>query len=236
MKRITLALLILAGSVSVSTTLAWAQQNAPAKPPASLDRPEEPNLVFDDDGGKTQIVPPDLSVVAEKKFHGGEVMKSVQQVSIFLGSAWGDGPARSRQVALGDLGSRQNADWDELRKNKIAALSAAPKAEDFSDLKNTRVNDLTIQRKLADLLASKAIPAPGPSTIYVVYLAPGINSTLGSNKAGLDYAAYHNYVHLDAGEVRYVVVPFHDKEERHTAAAARAFSDTALNPNGKGWY
>jgi hypothetical protein len=217
-------------------TPVMAQQNAPAKPPASLDRPEEPNLVFDDDGGKAQIVPPDLSVVAEKKFHGGEVMKSVQQVSIFLGSAWGDAQVRSRQVALGDLGLRQTAVLEELRKNKVATLSSAPKAEDFSDLKNARVNDLTIQRKLADLLASKTIPAPGSSTIYVVYLAPGINSTLGANKAGLDYAAYHNYVHLDAGEVRYVVVPFHDKEERHTAAAARAFADTALNPNGNGWY
>jgi hypothetical protein len=238
MKRITLALLMLAGavSVSVSTTPALAQQNAVAKPSASLDRPEEPNLVFDDDGGKAQIVPADLSVAAEKKFHGGEVMKAAQQVSIFLGSGWGDAQVRPRQVALGDLSSRQAAGLEELKKNNVHTLSAAPKVEDFSDLKNARVNDLTIQHKLSDLLASKAIPAPGPSTIYVIYLAPGVNSTLGSNKAGLDYAAYHNYVHLDAGEIRYVVVPFHEKEDRHTAAAARGFADAALNPNGAGWY
>jgi hypothetical protein len=231
MKRITVAVLLLGWMMA-----ALAQQTAPAKPAASLDRPEEPNLVFDDDGGKTQIVPADLSVAAEKKFHGGEVMKSAQQISIFLGSGWGDTQVRSRQVALVDLGSRQTAGLDELKKNKVLTLSAAPPVEDFTDLKNTRINDLTIQRKLSDLLAGKAIPAPGPTTIYVIYLAPGINSTLGANKAGVDYAAYHNYVHLDAGEVRYVVVPFHDKEERHTAAAARAFADTALNPNGGGWY
>jgi hypothetical protein len=231
MKQIILAALLFAGSM-----LAVLAQGTPAKSAASLDRPEEPNLVFDDDGGKTQIVPPDLSVVAEKKFHGGEVMKSAQQVSIFLGSAWGDTQVRSRQVALGDLGSRQTGGFEELRKNNVRTLSAAPAVEDFSDLKNTRVNDLTIQRKLADLLAGKAIPAPGPSTIYVIYLGPGINSTLGAHKAGVDYAAYHNYVHLDAGEVRYVVVPFDDKLDRHTAAAARAFADTALNPNGGGWY
>jgi hypothetical protein len=236
MKRITRALLMLAGAVSISMTPALAQQNAVAKPSTSLDHPEEPNLVFDDDGGKTQIVPADLSVVVEKKFHSGEVMKAAQQVSIFLGSGWGDAQVRPRQVALVDLSSRQAAGLEELKKNNVRTLSAAPKVEDFADLKNTRVNDLTIQRKLSDLLASKAIPAPGPSTIYVIYLAPGVNSTLGANKAGLDYAAYHNYVHLDAGEVRYVVVPFHEKEDRHTAAAARAFADTALNPNGGGWY
>jgi hypothetical protein len=231
MKRTTLAILFLGCTMATQ-----AQQNTQAKPAVSVDRPEEPNLVFDDDGGKTQIVPADLSVAAEKKFHGGEVMKSAQQVSIFLGSAWGESQVRSRQVALGDLGSRQTAGAEELKKNNVRTLSATPAVEDFSDLKSTRVNDLTIQRKLSDLLASKAIPTPGPSTIYVVYLAPGINSTLGAHKGGLDYAAYHNYVHLDAGEVRYVVVPFNDQENRHTAAAARAFADTALNPNGGGWY
>lgn len=236
MKRIRLGVLIFAGFLSVSMMPALAPQNVPAKAAAPLDRPEEPNLVFDDDGGKAQIVPPDPSLVADKTFHGGEVMKSAQQVSIFLGGAWGSAPVRSRQVALGDLGSRQAAGLEELRKNNVHTLSAAPKVDDFSDFTNTRVNDLTIQRKLSDLLASKAIPAPGPSTIYIIYLAPGINSTLGAAKAGLDYAAYHNYVHLDAGDVRYVVVPFHDKEDRQAAAAARAFADTALNPNGNGWY
>ena len=204
MKRITLALLMLAGavSVSVSTTPALAQQNAVAKPSASLDRPEEPNLVFDDDGGKTQIVPADLSVVAEKKFHGGEVMRSAQQVSIFLGSGWGDPQVRSRQVTINDLATRRSAVLEELKKNHVGTQSALPAVEDFSDLTGTKVNDLTIQRKLSDLLASKAIPAPTASLIYVIFLAPGVNSSLGAHKGGLEYAAYHNFVHLEAGEVR----------------------------------
>src|SRR6516225_2474641 len=143
MKRIALAVLLWASSL----TPVLAQQIPPASPAASVDRPEEPNLVFDDDGGKAQIVPADLSVAAEKKFHGGEVMKSAQQISIFLGSGWGDTQVRSRQVALVDLGSRQTAGLDELKKNKVLTLSAAPPVEDFTDLKNTRINDLTIQRK-----------------------------------------------------------------------------------------
>jgi len=230
MKRIALALLLLAGAAAL------AQQNPTAKPAQSVDRPEEPNLVFDDDGGKAQIVPPDLSAGAQKTFHGGEVMQSAQQVSIFLGGAWGDRQVRPRQVALVDLAARQTSVLEELKKNHVRTLSAAPAVEDFSDLSAMRVNDLTIQRKLSDLLASKSIPAPNASTIYVVYLAPGINSSLGAHKGGLDYAAYHNFVHLEAGEVRYAVVPFHDQADRHTSAATRAFADTALNPNGNGWY
>src|SRR5215471_6609400 len=226
MTRIALAVLLLAASA----TPALAQQNPPAQ--GSIDRPEEPNLVFDDDGGKAQIVPADLSVVVEKTFHGGEVMKSAQQVSIFLGTGWGDPHVRSRQIALGDLAARQGGNMEELKKSHVRTLAAVPKVEDFSDLSGARVNDLTIQRKLSDLLAAKLIPVPTSSTLYVIYLGPGINSTLGAHKGGIDYAAYHNFVHLDAGEVRYVVVPFHEKADLHTSAALRAFTEAALNPSG----
>jgi hypothetical protein len=214
------------------------QQAANSQPTAasSPDRPAEPNMLFDDDGGKAQIVPADFSAAAEKKFHGGEIMKSVQQVSIFLGSAWGDRQVRTRETALLDLGATHATHLAELQSKNVKLGPAAQGVEDFADLTRTRVNDLTIQRKLADMLAAKTIPQPTPNTVYVIYLAPGISSTLGAHKAGAEYAAYHNYVHLDAGEVRYVVVPFHQDADHHGTAAARAFADTALNPNGMGWY
>lgn len=208
-----------------------AQQNA------KIDRPEEPNLVFDDDGGKVQIVPADLASGNIKTFHGGHVMDSVQQVSIFLGGGWSDAQARSREATLSDLAAQTNfTHAAELRQRKVKTLRAAPSQEDFSDLGKAAVNDLVIQRRLADLLASKAIPQPGANTVYVVFLAPGISSTLGGHKAGVDYAAYHNFVNLEAGEVRYVVVPFHENADKHSAAAARALAETALNPNGQGWF
>jgi len=238
MNRLGLAILLFAGA---ATSVA-IQQNSSTNGRGSgsrsnsIDRPGQSNLVFDDDGGTVQIVPPDLAASAEKKFHGGDVMKSVQQVSIFLGAAWGYPAARSGQAALADLGAQRNTSLEDLPSNKVRGLRAAPAVEDFTDLSSVPVNDLEIQRKLADLLTNKTIPAPNASTIYVVYLAPGITSSLGAHKAGVDYAAYHNFVHLEAGEVRYVVVPFQDNSDRHATAAARAFADTALNPNGNGWY
>jgi hypothetical protein len=69
-----------------------------------------------------------------------------------------------------------------------------------------------------------------------VFLGPGVSSTLGGLKAGVGYAAYHNFVNLEVGEVRYVVVPFHENFALQTAAAQRAFADAALNPNGYGWF
>jgi hypothetical protein len=210
-----------------------AQQQAAAP----VDRPPEPNMVFDDDGGKVQIVPADLSAPAPKKFHGGAVLKSAQQVSIFLGSGWADTSIRVRQRSLGDLStSAANSQLAELASHKISLLPAAPPVEDFSQLSKTSLNDLDIQRRLEQMLETRAIRAPGASTIYVVFLAPGAVSTLGGNKAGIDYAAYHNVVNLEAGEVRYVVVPFHQDAQLQAAAAARSFAEAALNPTGQGWF
>ena len=228
MKKFALGILLLCGTV---TCVLAAQQQA------SVDRPAEPNLVFDDDGGKAQIVPLDLSVAAPKTFHGGSVLVSTQQVSIFLGAGWGDTQVRGREASLLDVtASAGNMQVSELKQHSIKTLRAAPQVEDFSDLSQSKVNDLTIRQKLSDLLKSKAIPAPQAGTVYVIFLAPGIQSTLGGLQGGVDYAAYHNFVNLEAGEIHYVVVPFHENAATHSAAATRAFAETALNPNGQGWF
>src|SRR3954468_3589770 len=228
MKKFALGILLLCGTV---TCVLAAQQQA------SVDRPAEPNFAFDDDGGKAQIVPVDLSVAAPKTFHGGPVLASAQQVSIFLGAGWGDAQVRGREAALLDVtASAANTQVAELKQHSIKTLRAAPKLEDFSDLNQSEVNDLTIQQKLSDLLKSKAIPAPTAGMVFVIFLAPGVQSTLGGLQGGVDYAAYHNFVNLDAGEIHYVVVPFHENADTHSAAATRAFAETALNPNGQGWF
>jgi hypothetical protein len=228
MKKIALGILLLCGTV---TCVLSAQQQA------SVDRPAEPNFAFDDDGGKVQIVPVDFSVAGPKTFHGGPILASAQQVSIFLGAGWGDSQVRGRESSLLDVtASVGNANAAELKQHSIKMLRAAPKLEDFTDLSQSKVNDLTIQQKLSDMLKSKAIPTPAAGTVYVIFLAPGIQSTLGGLQGGVDYAAYHNFVNLEAGEIHYVVVPFHENADAHSAAATRAFAETALNPNGQGWF
>jgi hypothetical protein len=228
MTKFALGILLLCGTVSC---LLAAQQQA------TVDRPAEANFVFDDDGGKAQIVPADFSVAGPKTFHGGPVLAAAQQVSIFLGAGWGDSQTRARETTLLDVtASVGNPHVAELKQHSVKRLRAAPQVEDFSDLSQSKVNDLTIQQKLSDLLKSKAIPTPAAGTVYVIFLAPGIQSTLGVHQGGVDYAAYHNFVNLEAGEIHYVVVPFHDNADKHSTAATRAFAEAALNPNGQGWF
>lgn len=224
MKRLILCTLFLAGLFATQVVTAQKAVKPAAKP---ADLPAPNNFISDDDGGTVQIVPADLAAPGPRKAHAAPVMKSVQQVSIFLGSAWADQNTRSREAALSDLTGHPH--MVELQNSHATVLSAAPSVEDFADLKGP-VNDLTVQRKLVDMLESKTIPAPDASTIYVVFLAPGTKSTVGAHTAGADYAAYHNLIHGEAGELRYVVVPFHENAGHQVAAASLALVETVFNP------
>src|SRR6185437_15327926 len=118
MKKFALGILLLCGSV---TCVMAAQQQA------SVDRPTAPNFAFDDDGGKVQIVPVDFSVAGPKIFHGGPVLAATQQVSIFLGSGWGDTQVRGREASLLDVtASAGNAQVTELKQHSIKTLRSAP--------------------------------------------------------------------------------------------------------------
>jgi hypothetical protein len=198
----------------------------------SADAPRaQANLVDDDDGGLTEIVPADPAAQGSRAAGAVPVMKSVQQVSIFLGAAWDDPQVRPRQTRLLDLVGSSERALAELQNGRVEIVPAAPRVEDFSDPSDSPVNDLTIQHTLVEMLANHAIPVPAANTIYVVFLAPGITSNLGTSTAGTDYAAYHNLLHAEVGEVRYVVVPYHEDADRHNTAASRAFTDTAFNPS-----
>ena len=179
----------------------------------------ESAVPLDDDGGRVQIVPVDLSSQVAKQRPGGTALWQLQQVSIFLGSGWGDPETRSREVALSDLTAAPIS---------IAIAAAPPFQEDFSDLNKVPVNDLFLQARLSNLLQTKVVPAPTRTTVYALFLGPGIQSTLGSLKAGEGYLAYHNSVTLDGSKVRYVVVPFQKNFEDQKAAAARALAEAAL--------
>ena len=88
MKKLLLCVLLLAGApVGMMTA-----QHSPAG--------TQPNFVFDDDGGAVQIVPAGPASAGARKFHGGFVLRSVQQVSIFLGGGWGNAEIRSRENTL----------------------------------------------------------------------------------------------------------------------------------------
>jgi hypothetical protein len=97
---------------------------------------------------------------------------------------------------------------------------------------NARLSDLGVQAQLARMLKDGRLKV-ARNAIYVVFLPPGIQSTVGSAVGAKDYLAYHSHFHSDYGEVHYVVVPFSADVQLEKRAAARSILETSLNPEGQ---
>src|SRR6266436_3606987 len=110
MKRLVFYSLLFAGLA----TLAFAAQQGNK----SADTPcANANFVADDDGGLTEIVPADLATKGPRASGTVPVMKSVQQVSIFLGatskqgSDKPDSPISPDTIANPPLPSSRTITW-----------------------------------------------------------------------------------------------------------------------------
>lgn len=223
MKKLTLIALFFACFAALSL---MAQQSPK---PAAV--PGNSGFLADDDGGVVQIVPVGAPAHGPRKAAMVPAMKSVQQVSIFLGRGWAEAEVRTRETALLDLTSGGGSShFAELRRHRTTILPAPPAAEDFTDLSTGAVNDLTIQSRLMELIQKKIVPQPDAATVFVVFLAPEIKSTLGPHTGGTDYAAYHSLLHQDGPDIRYVVVPFNENAGLLASAASRAMVETVFNP------
>lgn len=221
MKELSARTLLLAGLLATQITAAQEEASPKGLPLQAT------NYIADDDGGVVQIVPVELGASGPAKANTARPMKSIRQVSVFLGRAWAQPSMRIREASLWDLAGY--ASLTPLLTQNASILAASASVEEFVDLKGP-VNDLTIQTKLVEMLESRTLPDPDASAVFVVFLAPGVKLTVGSHTAGVDFAAYHNLIHVKEGELRYVVVPFDQNVNHHATAASLAIVDTLLNP------
>src|SRR5258707_189696 len=91
----TLALTLLGGRA-----LQAAEKPKPLLPqsaPAALESAPEGTVVFDDDGGRAQIIPRQAVPGREATFHGGPVVFHGQVQTIFLGSGWREKANRAKE-------------------------------------------------------------------------------------------------------------------------------------------
>jgi hypothetical protein len=204
-------------------------------------------IVGDDDGGAAQIVPRcppgnpasgGKPAAGELSFHGGAVVAGGEVRAIFLGRAWRQEANRRREAKVnGELLGR----WEETA---LAALGrCGVRARDLTvqsqeDLLDPRagqgISDLDIQARLDEMLSGGAADPAG--AVYVIFLAPGLRSTLGTSDSERTYVAYHNHFHAAGGVVRYTVVPYEADPARWLANARQALLQALVNPEGDGWY
>jgi hypothetical protein len=181
----------------------------------------------DDDDASVSFVPTE-SFLQKARRHRGGVLCGPRQRHIFLGKAWTDTPNLGRKAALSSL--------DVVPGPGLCATShrlpPTNQTETTAFTGNARLSDLGIQAQLARMLKDGHLKV-ARNTIYVVFLPPGVQSTVGSAVGARDYLAYHRHFHSDYGEVHYVVVPFSADVQLEKRAAARSILETSLNPEGQ---
>jgi hypothetical protein len=230
-----LALTLTGGSVCHAS---GASGTAGAAAPAILEGAPKGTVVFDDDGGRAQIIPRKEVAGRDALYHGGPVVSHATVQAVFLGSGWLARENRAKEsTAMEGLkmsGGEDTAAF--LAKHRIGAWEAAGLAvEDPAGdpVNGKRISDLEIQIRLDNLLGREPV---GEGNVYVVFLAPGLQSSIGSHDSERDYAAYHNHFHSAGGVVHYVVVPYDGEPSRWLAAARQSLSQALINPEGNGWY
>ncbi len=218
--KVSILILVLVASllISLDTRAAFAQQG---------------QQVSNGDGGRAYIIgrepepatdlPPRVPATAEP-----------MQYSIFLGSGWtshsnlrGREPELASLLAnIGDSQTKTNLAERGIKNYYGPTFSR----EQLALPGETTISDLDIERMLAELLREKTLPRSSASTIYVVFLAPELESTLGSMIGGKHFAAYHSFFNSGGSKLHYVVMPFESDRATAVEIARRAFIAAALTP------
>jgi hypothetical protein len=220
-------------AVNVCSTTSPPSSHAMSRAGARQLTPRERLLAgrseaHDDDDGHIQIVPSEMALVRSHQ-HGGEVLCAPRQYDIFVGSGWKEsGEARG---ALAQITARLHA----ATVCKASTPLQAPVARERTEGVDGNLSDLKIQLLLDSMIASNQLRAPTANAVYVLFLAPNLQSKIGEQQSGRDFLAYHNHFHAKQGEIRYIVVPFDADLGREKRTTARAILNLLNNPDGPVW-
>ncbi len=200
------------------------------------ERPDESQqAVTNDDGGKAFIVKM-FQLSSLVKF-GPPIDGDIVQHSIYLGSGWADVRAREPDLSKLLLSIREHAQLDALEglgiKNRFAPTFSQEKLDISS---NRNISDLEIQRVLAGMFKDGTLPPPRAGAIYMLFLDPGLHSTLGALVAEKHYQAYHAFFNASGARVHYVVVPYQADLQAARQIALRALIVAAASPAGMAPY
>ena len=210
--------------------------SAKAQEPWPQERPDErEQSVINEDGGRSFIIKLSSAPLLGVVKRSGPVMVELQQHSIFLGSHWAEPAQRARESLLSNLlvNIRDHAQLAELDQSGIRNLFGATTSQEKLDVPSDRnINDLEIQSVLTAMFKEGTLPRPYAGAIYLVFLDPGLHSTLGTLVAGKHYVAYHGFLNTSGARVHYAVVPFQADSPGAYQIALRALVVAALNPTG----
>ena len=215
-------------SFTVAALMTVTLASADEQPRHTRILADKPGLVtvFDNDGGKVEIFRHGEADRA-LEFHGGAVIHDPLVQLVFLGSRW-----HAPELAATKNALRSQLDRVALPDGIRPAAMAGSVDIDAAG----SMNDLRIQSALDRAMRDGALPMRDERVVYVVFVAPDVESTLGDHRPQRDYDSYHSHFNAHDVDVRYVVVPFSRDAAAMRTAAAKSVVRAIINPEGDGWY
>ncbi len=182
--------------------LALAATTVQAQEPWPQERSEQrEKAVINEDGGRSYLVLPAASPLVGLAKPGAGIA-DLQQHSIFLGSGWADPALRAREARLSKL---------------LATI------HDHAQL------DEIAQAGFTNRFGPTLLTEPQADSVYIVFLDPGLQSTLRSLTAGKHYLAYHSFFNASGSKVHYAVVPYQSDSTAAYQIALRTLVVAALH-------
>ena len=209
---------------------AHAQPKSQSQSPAQPD--EQQQAARNDDAGRALVITSVATPLAQPSKPNAPLISEPQQYSIFLGSGWARKDLRGRETTLANLLANigDQATLNTLSEAGVKNLFGATFSQEKLNDLDGHVSDLQIQAVLGAMLRDGSLGGPNPNTIYVVFLGPGLESTLGSMIGRKHYLAYHNFFNAQRMKLHYVVVPFEPDANAAQNIATRAFLTAVGNP------
>jgi hypothetical protein len=205
--------------------------------PAGKILTEKPGLAVasDDDGGRVELYHRSHAA-RDLEFHGGPIVREPLVEVVFVGDSWSTPKLQSRAAALRAAVDHVSA-TDSFAGTRDCGMKATALPITTRHLAGTaKMNDLHMQGMIDKAMRAGSLPSRDENTIYLIFLAPDIDSTLGDRHPVTDYASYHSHFHTQDVNVRYVVVPFDTDAKLMSDAAAASLIRAIVNPDGDGWY
>ena len=183
-------------------------------------------------------------------YRGGPLLGSVQVFLFFWGDAWQQEPQATFMQRVGDFFDfvLTSALMDQLAEydvqghaighgTRTGAIAVTPSPP-------ATVADADVQAFVREQIASNpAVAQPGPSSLYFVFLPPGITSGLQGASSCVNYCGYHSD---DGSGLYYAVMPYPDCDgclagadafDALTSTSSHELCEAITDPvAGQGWY
>jgi hypothetical protein len=206
-------------------------------------------------GTPIRIVPLRLEAIAPATaprltYRGGPLLSEVQVFVFFWGDAWQQDPqvALVQQInsffdyvltsemmdELAEYSVPGSAISHGTRTGSIELTTAPPSNVSDGDLKQL------IQQEIS---SDPAVPQPNSSSLYFVFLPPGVSVGMDGGASCVNFCGYHNDID---GQVFYAVMPYPDCAgctsglsviDALTATTSHELAEAITDPiPGQGWY